>query len=128
MRIDRQGSYTIPVWVGLFLTGIYVMSTSQIDPLISNNLENWFGLAISAGAGICLAGTLISDKVKAYALEMVGLLTTIIVLGIIGSHVDRSVFEQFTMYGSLGAIIQIGSIRLMFKLSREIWLEKNKDN
>ena len=124
MRLDRQGSYTIPIWVGLFLSGLYILWAPQIDPLLPGGEENLLGLVLSIGAGMCLVGVFISDKVKAYILEIAGMLVTGAVLAFVATRVDRSLFEQFTLYGSLGAIIQIGSIRLMFKLGREVWLEK----
>ena len=126
MRLDRQGSYTIPIWVGLFLSGLYILWAPQIDPLLPDGEENLLGLALSIGAGLCLAGVFISDKVKAYTVELIGLLITVVVLGFVATRVDLTLIQQFTLYGSLGAVIQIGSIRMMFKLGREIWVEKRK--
>ena len=126
MRLDRAGSFTIPIWAGLFLSGLYILWAPRIDPLLSGVGENLLGLVLSIGAGICLAGTVIGQKVKAYTLQIVGMLVYCGVLAFVATRVDRSVFEQFTLYGSLGAIVQIGSIRLMFKLGREIYAEREE--
>ena len=125
-RLDREGAYTIPLWVGLLLSGLFIVWSPQVDPLISDGTENLLGLALAVGAGVCLAGTVVRDRIRAYQIEWVGLLITVIVLAAVGMKVDRSVLEQFTMYGSLGAIIQIGSIRLMFLLGREVLANRPK--
>lgn len=119
-RIDRGGAYTIPLWIGLFLTGVYVLVVPRVDPLISERLEDVLAVAFMVGAGLCLLGVALANRVWAYMLEIVGLAVTFAVLGFLAMHVDRSLVQQFTMAGSLGAIIQIGSVRMMIMLGREL--------
>jgi hypothetical protein len=120
MRLDRGSMYAIPIWFGFLLTGIYVLIVPYADPVIPDRLENVLGAAMVASGVLCLTGAAIDDKLLAYKLEFVGLLISFSVLIFIGFHTPQSLFEQFTFAGSLGAIIQIGSFRMMWQLGLAI--------
>ena len=120
MRLDRGSMYAIPIWLGFVFTGIYVLIVPYADPVIPDRLENVLGAAMLAGAGLCLIGAAIDDKILAYKLEFVGLGISELVLIFIGLHAPQSLLEQFTFAGSLGAIIQIGNFRMMWQLGLAI--------
>lgn len=125
-RLDREGVYTIPIWIGLFFTSLYVLYSPTIDPLISDGYENLLAALMGLGSILCLIGVFIGNRILAYKIECLGLAMTFVALGLVGAHVDRSLIEQFTMYGSLGAIIQIGNVRMMWQLTREILYDKKR--
>jgi len=110
-RLDRIGVYTLPVWVGLFITGIYILLSPQVESGVSNFVENLLGLLFSVGAAACLTGVFIKDWRAAYKLEIVGLVLVCAVLGVLAWVTNLTLFQQFTMAGGLGALVQIGSIR-----------------
>lgn len=126
VRLDRQGMYTLPVWVGLLLTGIYVLWTPRVDPLISEQLEDRLAVAVIIGSMMCLIGAAIPDRITAYKLQVPGLFITFVVLGFLAAHVDRSLIQQWTMAGGLGGLIQIGNVRMMIQLSREIVADRKQ--
>ena len=119
-RIDREGMYTIPIWVGLLLSGIYVLWVPRVDPLISEQLEDRLAVVFIVGSMLCLVGAAIKDRITAYKLEFVGLFLTFVVLGFLAAHVDRSLIEQWTLAGGLGGLIQVGNVRMMVVIGREI--------
>jgi hypothetical protein len=112
--------YTIPIWFGLFFTGLYVLHSSQIITEISNNFENFLGAAMTLAAAACLVGTRLNNVRKAYITEIAGLLVICIVLGILAIATELTLIQQFTLAGGLGALIQIGSLRMIFRLTLEL--------
>ncbi len=125
-RLDREGCYTTPVWIGLLLTGIYVLWVPRVDPLISEQLEDRLAVAVIIGSMMCLIGAMIPDRITAYKLQVPGLFITFLVLGFLAAHVDRSLIQQWTMAGGLGGLIQIGNVRMMIQLSREIIADRKQ--
>jgi hypothetical protein len=123
-RLDREGMYTIPIWFGLFFTGVYVLWTPRADPVISEQLEDRLAVAVIVGSMLCLIGAAISDRITAYKLQVPGLFITFVVLGFLAAHVDRTLIQQWTMAGGLGGLIQIGNVRMMIQLSREIFHDR----
>ena len=119
-RIDRDGDYTIPIWIGMLLTGIYVLWTPRADPLISEVLEDRLGIAVIIGAMLCLVGAMVPDKITAYKLEFPGLIIMFVVLGWLAAHVDRSLIQQWTLLGGMGGLIQIGNVRMMWQIWHEV--------
>ena len=123
-RHDREGVYTIPIWIGLLLSGIYVLFSPQVDPLISAQLENELAVAMIVGAGLCLVGASIPDRITAYKLEIPGLIITFLVLGYLAVHVDLSLIQQLTLYGGLGGLVQVGTARMLVQLWGDIRADK----
>ncbi len=125
-RLDREGMYTIPIWFGMLLTGIYVLWVPYADPLISNVLEDRLAVAVIIGAMMCLIGAIVPNRITAYKLEVPGLFIMFVVLGFLAAHVDRSLIQQWTLMGGLGGLIQIGNVRMMWQLTREILYDKKR--
>lgn len=123
-RLDR-GAYTIPVWFGLFFTGLYVLTQPQIESGIPNWVENVLGLVFALGAGACLVGAFMGTRwfypkatlSLSYWLEIAGLSVICVVLGVLAIVTDLSLEQQFTMSGGLGALVQIGSLVLIARLA-----------
>lgn len=122
-RLDRESIYVLPIWVGLFLSGIYVLAVPQLTHAIPNWAENLLGIALTAGAGVCLYGATLADWRRAYRLEIVGLSVVAVVLGLLAIFGDLTLAQMFTLSGSLGALIQIGSLRAIV----EMWLALRRD-
>ena len=110
-RLDRVGVYTLPIWVGLFITGLYILFSPQVEFGVSNGVENLLGGLFAAGAAACLIGAVIKDWRTAYIIEIIGLAVICVVLGILATVTSLSLLQQFTMAGGLGALVQIGSLR-----------------
>lgn len=123
-RLDRESLYTLPIWVGLFLSGIYVLAVPQMIHSIPNWSENALGLALSVGAAGCLYGAAQPDWRRAYRAEMAGLAVVTVVLGLLAIFGELTLAQMFTLTGSLGAMIQIGSLRAMV----EMWLALRRDS
>jgi hypothetical protein len=119
---EDTGPYVIFVWLGLFVTGIYVLVTPESDTVAS--LPNWFdnllGLAITVGAGLCLAGSRMKDWRTAYRYELGGLALITVTLGVLAVATNLSLIQQATLVGGLGAWIQVASIVLAAKLWRAL--------
>lgn len=123
-RLDRLGIYTLPIWVGLLITGLYILFHPQVEFGIPNAVENLLGFLFAAGAAACLAGVFISNWRTAYKVEIAGLVTICAVLGILAAVTNLTLLQQFTMAGGLGALVQIGSIRGIVTLGWALF--KNK--
>ena len=123
-RIDRSGLYTAPIWVGLLITGLYILFHPQVEFGISNFEENLLGLLFSAGAAACVAGVFINDWRTAYKVEIAGLVVICVVLGLLAFATDLTLLQQFTMAGGLGALVQIGSLRAITVLGSALLRDK----
>jgi hypothetical protein len=116
MRLDR-GMYTGPIWCGLVLSGVYVLATPQIITSIPDWAENALAAELGLAALICLTGQRLDDRWLAYQYERIGLAGIVLVLGILAVATDVPVVAQFTLSGGLGALVQIGSIRMFYRLT-----------
>ena len=123
-RLDRIGVYTLPIWVGLLITGLYILFHPQVEFGISNGAENLLGFLFAAGAAACLTGVTLRNWRTAYIVEIVGLSVICIVLGILAAVTDLTLVQQFTMAGGLGALVQIGSLRGIATLGWALYKDK----
>jgi len=125
-RIDH-GPYCVEIWVGLFLSGLYVLIQPQILTSISSGFENFIAAVLMAGSGLCLWGAAMgtpyfypnAELITSYRLQMVGLPIISIVLGTLAVATDVSAVAQFTLSGGLGVPVQIASLRMLVKLWTE---------
>ena len=121
LRLDT-GPYVRWIWVGLVLTGIFVLATPEDESVAS--LSNWFdnllGCAVLVGAALCLRGTYLKDWRAAYRWEIGGLALIIVTLGVLAIATNLTLMEQFTIRGGFGAEIQIASIVLASNLWRAL--------
>jgi FtsH-binding integral membrane protein len=116
--------YTVPIWVGLFLTGIYVMTHEHVVRAFPESMENKLAALLLFGSTLCLVGASLGTRwvmptaklATSYWLEIVGLVCICVALGAEAVRVDLTLAQQFTMAGSLGAILQIGSLRFIVML------------
>ena len=115
-RLDREGVYTIPIWVGLLLTGFYVLWRPGIHSTLDLRLEASLAIITIFSSSLCLIGVAIPQRITAYKLQIVGLVINFLVLGYMAGHVDRPLIEQWTLAGGMGGLIQIGNVRMIVQL------------
>ena len=115
-RLDREGMYTIPIWVGLLLSGFYVLWRPGLHTTIELRLEASLAIITIISSSLCLIGVMISQRITAYKMQIVGLAINFLVLGYLAGHVDRPLIEQWTLAGSMGGLIQIGNVRMIIQL------------
>ena len=125
-RLDH-GYYTVPIWLGLFFSGLYVIGTPE-DSSVAAKMPDWadnmLGLAILFGSGLCLWGAARgtrwckpdADLRESYKAEIAGLIVICVVLGILATVTDLTLVQQFTLAGGLGALVQIASINMIVQL------------
>jgi hypothetical protein len=115
-RLDREGMYTIPIWVGLLLTGFYVLWRPGIHSSLDLWLEATFAIITIFSSSLCLIGAAIPQRILAYKMQIVGLAINFLVLGALAGHIDRPLIEQWTLAGGMGGLIQIGNVRMIVQL------------
>ena len=125
-RLDREGMYTIPIWVGLLLTGFYVLWRPGIHSTLDLRLEATFAIITIFSSSLCLIGVAIPQRIMAYKMQIVGLVINFLVLGALAGHVDRPLIEQWTLAGGMGGLIQIGNVRMIVQLWSAIRDDKRK--
>lgn len=130
-RLDR-GSYTIPVWVGLFITGIKTLlvehTPDQYVYFHETGLPEWveavMALIFTVASLLCIIASCMGTSWFApttslrtvYRMEFVGLVAIIGVLFADSLWKDRKLFQLFTLGGGFGGIIIIGSMALLGRL------------
>ena len=125
-RLDREGMYAIPIWLGLLLTGFYVLWRPGIHSSLDLWLEATFAIITIFSSSLCLIGAAIPQRILAYKLQIVGLVINFLVLGYLAGHVDRPLIEQWTLAGGMGGLIQIGNVRMIVQLWSAIRDDKRK--
>lgn len=116
-RLDR-GMYTAPMWWGMLLSGLRVLtSPAPMLTTVPPVHEKLAAALLFASALTCLTGSRITDLRLAYRLEIVGLTGIVLVLAWLTVVSEYTVWEQFTLAGGLVAIVQIGSIRMALRLA-----------
>ena len=125
-RLDREGVYTIPIWLGLLLTGLYVLARPGIHSTLDLRLEATLAIITIFSSSLCLIGVMISQRIVAYKMQIAGLVINFLVLGALAGHVDRPLIEQWTLAGGMGGLIQIGNVRMIVQLWSAIRDDKRK--
>ena len=115
-RLDREGVYTIPIWLGLLLTGFYVLWRPGIHSTLDLRLEASLAIITVFSSSLCLIGVAIPQRILAYKMQIVGLAINFLVLGALAGHIDRPLIEQWTLAGGMGGLIQIGNVRMIVQL------------
>ena len=115
-RLDREGVFTVPIWLGLLLTGFYVLWRPGIHSTLDLRLEATLAIITIFSSSLCLIGVAIPQRITAYKMQIVGLAINFLVLGALAGHVDRPLIEQWTLAGGMGGLIQIGNVRMIVQL------------
>ena len=115
-RLDREGVFTVPIWLGLLLTGFYVLWRPGIHSTLDLRLESTFAIITIFSSSLCLIGVAIPQRITAYKMQIAGLAINFLVLGALAGHVDRPLIEQWTLAGGMGGLIQIGNVRMIVQL------------
>ena len=125
-RLDREGVYAGPLWLGLLLTGFYVLWRPDIHSALDLPLEATLAIITIFSSSLCLIGVAIPQRITAYKLQIVGLVINFFVLGYMAGHVDRPLIEQWTLAGGMGGLIQIGNVRMIVQLWSAICDDKRE--
>ena len=125
-RLDREGVYAGPIWVGLLLTGFYVLWRPGIHSTLDLRLEATLAIITIFSSSLCLIGVAIPQRITAYKLQIVGLVINFFVLGYMAGHIDRPLIEQWTLAGGMGGLIQIGNVRMIVQLLSAIRDDKRE--
>ena len=115
-RLDREGVYAGPLWLGLLLTGFYVLWRPGIHSTLDLRLEASLAIITVFSSSLCLIGVAIPQRITAYKMQIVGLVINFLVLGYMAGHIDRPLIEQWTLAGGMGGLIQIGNVRMIVQL------------
>ena len=115
-RLDREGVYAGPLWLGLLLTGFYVLWRPGVHSTLDLRIEVTLAIITIFSSSLCLIGVAIPQRITAYKLQIVGLVINFLVLGYMAGHVDRPLIEQWTLAGGMGGLIQIGNVRMIVQL------------
>ena len=115
-RLDREGVYAGPLWLGLLLTGFYVLWRPGIHSALDLRLEATLAIITIFSSSLCLIGVAIPQRITAYKMQIAGLAINFLVLGALAGHVDRPLIEQWTLAGGMGGLIQIGNVRMIVQL------------
>ena len=115
-RLDREGVFTVPIWLGLLLTGFYVLWRPGIHSTLDLRLEATLAIITIFSSSLCLIGVAIPQRITAYKMQIAGLVINFFVLGYMAGHVDRPLIEQWTLAGGMGGLIQIGNVRMIVQL------------
>ena len=115
-RLDREGVYAGPIWLGLLLTGFYVLWRPGVHSTLDLRIEVTLAIITIFSSSLCLIGVAIPQRITAYKMQIVGLVINFLVLGALAGHVDRPLIEQWTLAGGMGGLIQIGNVRMIVQL------------
>ena len=115
-RLDREGVFTVPIWLGLLLTGLYVLARPGIHSTLDLRLEATLAIITIFSSSLCLIGVAIPQRITAYKMQIAGLVINFLVLGYLAGHIDRPLIEQWTLAGGMGGLIQIGNVRMIVQL------------
>ena len=115
-RLDREGVYAGPLWLGLLLTGFYVLWRPGVHSTLDLRIEVTLAIITIFSSSLCLIGVAIPQRITAYKMQIVGLVINFLVLGALAGHVDRPLIEQWTLAGGMGGLIQIGNVRMIVQL------------
>ena len=115
-RLDREGVYAGPIWLGLLLTGFYVLWRPGIHSTLDLRLEASLAIITIFSSSLCLIGVAIPQRITAYKMQIAGLAINFLVLGALAGHIDRPLIEQWTLAGGMGGLIQIGNVRMIVQL------------
>ena len=115
-RLDREGVYAGPLWLGLLLTGFYVLWRPGIHSTLDLRIEVTLAIITIFSSSLCLIGVAIPQRITAYKMQIVGLVINFLVLGALAGHIDRPLIEQWTLAGGMGGLIQIGNVRMIVQL------------
>ena len=115
-RLDREGVFTVPIWLGLLLTGLYVLARPGIHSTLDLRLEATLAIITIFSSSLCLIGVAIPQRITAYKMQIAGLAINFLVLGYLAGHIDRPLIEQWTLAGGMGGLIQIGNVRMIVQL------------
>ena len=124
-RIDHQG-YTPEIWIGLFITAVYLLQTEPLIVTIGDTLEVALDALLALGTGICTLAAALGTrwffpkvpKNISYRIHLIGL--PIIILALAWYTYASTAEPDLVLIargGALGLCIEIGSIRMIVDIA-----------
>lgn len=128
-RIDHQG-YTPEIWIGLFITALYLLQTEPMIVTIGDTLEIALDTLLAVGTGICTIAAALGTrwffpsvpKRISYILQLVGLPIIIVALAwyTYASTMGEPELVLVALGGALGLCIEIGSVRMIIDIADDL--------
>lgn len=127
-RIDHQG-YAPEIWIGLLLTGLYLLQSPPIIDSISNTLEYVLDGMLIAGSGICTTAAMLGTrwffprvrKRTSYLMHLIGLPLIIITLAWYTYAISAAPnLILVALGGGLGLCIEIASVRMIIEIAEDL--------
>lgn len=127
-RLDHQG-YAPEIWIGLFITALYLLQTEPVMVTIMDELEFALDALMAVGAGICTLAAFLGTrwffprvpKRTPYIMQLVGL--PIIVLSLAWYTYASATAPNLVLValgGGLGLCIEIGSVRMIVDIADDL--------
>lgn len=124
-RLDHQG-YAPEIWIGLFITALYLLQTDPLMISITDRLEFALDGLLAVGTGICTLAAFLGTrwffpsvpKRTSYRMQLVGL--PLIVLTLAWYTYAASTAPNLILValgGGLGLCIEIGSVRMIVDIA-----------
>lgn len=127
-RIDHQG-YTPEIWIGLFITALYLLQTHPAIVTISDSLEFALDGLLALGAGISTLAAFLGTrwffprfpKRASYKMQLVGLPIIILTLAwYTYASASSPNLVLVALGGGLGLCIEIGSVRMIVDIADDL--------
>jgi hypothetical protein len=127
-RVDHQ-SYAPEIWVGLFITALYLIQGEPIIGGITDWIEMTVNVLLALGSGLCLIGAALGSrwfmpetpKRRSYRFLQAGLPLIIISLAWFSYAAATSgQLVLIALGGALGLCIEIGSVRMMIDIVEDL--------
>lgn len=127
-RIDHQG-YAPEIWIGMFITALYLLQTNPVVVSISDTLELALDGLLALGTGICTLAAFLGTrwffpgvpKRTSYIMQLVGL--PIIILALAWYTYASTAAPNLILValgGGLGLCIEIGSVRMIVDIADDL--------
>lgn len=133
-RIDHQG-YAPEIWIGLLLTGLYLLQSPPVIDSIGNTLEYVLDAILTVGSGICVMAAMLGTrwffprvrKRTSHLMHLIGLPLIIIILA---WHITLAWHTYaisaapnlilVALGGGLGLCIEIASVRMIIEIAEDL--------
>lgn len=124
-RIDHQG-YAPEVWIGLFLTSLFLLQTDPTMVAINDDLEFALDLLLALGTGVCILASALGTrwffprfpKRWSYRMHQAGLSVLVVVLAWYTYASSNSPnLVLVALGGGLGLVIEIATVRMFIEIT-----------
>lgn len=132
-RIDHQG-YAPEIWIGLFITALYLLQTEPVMVSIADRLEFALDALLAVGTGISVLASFLGTrwffpkvpKRTSYKMHLVGL--PIIVIALAWYTYASTLSPNLILValgGGLGLCVEIGTVRMIVDIADDLRAERD---